>query len=86
MAGSGLPGFESASTNAMFAPAKTPAAIINRLNQEIIAVMNQDGIRDRLLRAGLEIVGNSPDELAATVRSEMNKWGRLIRETGMRAE
>jgi tripartite-type tricarboxylate transporter receptor subunit TctC len=86
LASAGLPGFESANRNAMFAPAKTPAAIINRLNKEIATVLNQAEIRERLLQAGLEIVANSPEELAAGVKAEMSKWGRLIKEAGIRGE
>jgi len=86
MIASGLPGFESANTNAMFAPAKTPAAVIMKLQQEISAILREDSTRDRLTKSGLEIVGGTPEALAATVRAELIRWGRVIKEAGIRAE
>ena len=86
VAASGLPGFESLSMAGVFAPAKTPAAIINRLNRDIVQVLHQTGVRERLFSTGVEIVGNSPAELAATVRSEIAKYGKVIKDAGIRIE
>jgi tripartite-type tricarboxylate transporter receptor subunit TctC len=81
---SGLPGFEVAAIDVFAAPAKTPAAIIRRLNQEIVQVLNRADVKERLLNAGVEVVTSSPEELAATVKSEMAKWGKLIKDAGLR--
>ena len=84
MAASGLPGYESSSPFGVFAPAKTPAALINRLNREIVRVLNNAQVKERLFNAGVEVVGSSPGELAATVKSEMAKWGKLIKDADIR--
>lgn len=86
VAASGLPGYESASLLAVFAPAGTPAAIVQRLNQEMVKTLSQAETKERLSRAGVEAVGSTPEQLAATLRTEMARWGKLIREAGIRAE
>ena len=86
VAASGLPGYESVSPFGVFAPAKTPAAIVARLNRAIVQGLNDPDIKSRFLGAGVETVGSTPDELAAMLKSEMAKWGRLIKEAGIREE
>ena len=85
VASTGLPGYQAASVNAMFAPAKTPAAVIGRLNQEIVRVLKTPEAKDRLFNAGLEAVGSSPEELAAFVKSEMSRLGKVIKDAGIKA-
>ena len=84
VAASGLPGYECVSLFAVFAPAKTPAVLIERLNREIGAVLNMPEVKDRFFKAGVEVVGGPPQQLATTVRSEMTRWGKVIREAGIR--
>lgn len=79
-----LPGYESVSLNGMFAPAKTPETHISLLNQEIARIMARPEIRERLLHAGMDAMHTTPDQFAATIKSEMGKWGRIIRESGLR--
>ena len=79
-----LPGYESVVLTGMFAPAKTPPAIINRLNQEIVRVLARPDIRERLSNIGIEAVGSSPADFAALIRSEMSTMGKVIREAGVR--
>jgi tripartite-type tricarboxylate transporter receptor subunit TctC len=86
MAASGLPGYESSSPFGMFAPAKTPAALIERLHQEFVRALNRSDVKERLFNAGVEVVGGSPAQLAATMKSEMARWGKLIREARIREE
>lgn len=86
IAASGVPGYESGIISVMFAPAKTPAAIINRLNQEIVRVLNKPDVKERLFNSGVEVVGSSPEQLAATMRSEMTRMGKVIKEAGIKAE
>ena len=81
---SGVPGFELTSYNALFAPAKTPAAIITRLNQETVRVVEE--IKEKFYKAGAEAGTSSPEELAATIKSEMAKWGKVIKDVGIRVE
>lgn len=84
MAASGLPGFEAESLYGFFAPANTPATIINRLNQETVRFLTMAETKKRFLNAGLETVGGSPEQLVATVKSDMARWGKLIKDAGIR--
>ena len=86
VAASGVPGYESASLIGLVAPAGTPATLIDRLNQEIVRVLNRAEVKERLLTFGVEAVGSSPEEFAATIRSDMAKWSKLIKDTGIRAK
>ena len=81
-----LPGFEASSINVMFAPAKTPEPIINRLHQEIVRVLKRSDVKEKLLDLGTEVVASSPKELAATVISEMARIGKVIKEANIRIE
>lgn len=86
VAESGVPGYEASSITGMFVPANTPAAIINRLNREIVRGLNEAGIKERFFKTGLEVVGDSPEAFSARVKSEMAKWGKLIQDAGIREE
>ncbi len=84
VAASGLPGYESLSLLGIFAPAKTPTTIVNRLNQEIVRVLNRADVKERLSNIGVEVIGSSPEQFAATVKSEMLRWGKVIKDAGIR--
>jgi tripartite-type tricarboxylate transporter receptor subunit TctC len=83
---SGLPGYEAVVMNCVFAPAKTPEAIIKQLNQEIVKVLKQPEIKEKLLNAGMEVLGSSPEQSAAMIKSDMTIMGKLIKDAGIRAE
>ena len=83
---SGLPGYESASLGTIFAPAKTPVARINRLNQEIKRYLFSPEAKDQLLKSTVEPIASTPQELAATMKSEMARLGKLIKDAGIREE
>jgi tripartite-type tricarboxylate transporter receptor subunit TctC len=78
-----LPGYEATSISAIFAPARTPAPIISRLHQEIVRAINKPEVKEMLFNAGVEVVGSSPEELAATVKSDMARMGKVIRDAGI---
>jgi tripartite-type tricarboxylate transporter receptor subunit TctC len=82
---SGLPGFESVLLLGMFAPARTPTLVINKLNKEIARVLTGTEVIARLASAGLEPVANSPEEFAALLKADLSKWGKLINDAGIRA-
>lgn len=86
MAASGVPGYESSSFAGMFAPAKTAAPLINQLNREIVQVLNAADVKEQLFNSGVEMVATSPDEFAARIRSDMSRMGKMIKDTGIRAE
>jgi tripartite-type tricarboxylate transporter receptor subunit TctC len=85
-AATGLPGYESVSPQGIWAPAKTPAALINRLNAEILRVMRMPEVKERLFNTGLEVVGSSPQEFAAAIKSDVARIGKVIRDVGIREE
>jgi len=70
----------------MFAPAKTPASVISRLNSEISQVLKSADTRQTLLNAGVEPVGSSSQELAATMKAEMARMGKVITAAGITAD
>jgi tripartite-type tricarboxylate transporter receptor subunit TctC len=86
IAASGVPGYEAVAFEGMFAPAKTPVAIIDRLSQEIARVLNRAEVKERFFNAGVETVGSTPEEFAAAIRSNVAKWGKLIKDAGIRDE
>jgi tripartite-type tricarboxylate transporter receptor subunit TctC len=86
VAAAGLPGYEATAYNGLLAPAKTPPAIIAKLNQEALQVMRRADVVERVFNGGGEVVAGTPEEFAATIRNEMSKWSRLIREAGIRGE
>lgn len=86
MAASGLPGFEVVFVAGIFAPAGTPAAIVNRLHGEIVHVLERPEYKARLLNVALETVGSTPAELAATIKAEINVMGKVIKAAGIRDE
>ncbi len=69
MAATGLPGYESVASYGMFAPAKTPEAIIKRLNQEIVRFLHTAEAKERFLSAGAEIVASSPEQFGAAIQA-----------------
>jgi len=81
-----LPGFRIESVYGMFAPARTPRATIDRLQQEIARSVQRPDIKDRLLASVVEPVGSSSQALDELRRSELERMGKLIRESAIRAE
>ena len=86
VAASGLPGFEVISIDSVVAPAKTPGAIINRLRQEIVRDINRPEIKQKFLDSGIEIVGTTPAEAAKFIKLEISKWGKVIKDAGIKVE
>ena len=86
VAASGLPGFESAALDGVFAPAKTPKAIVARLHSELVKVLGAPEIAERFFAMGMMVVASSPEQLTATVRKEMETSGKLIKALGLRAD
>jgi tripartite-type tricarboxylate transporter receptor subunit TctC len=83
IAQSGVPGYDYVSPWGILAPAKTPPAIIARLNQEMVRVLAKPEVRQRFLSTGTEVVASSADEYAAAIRTELATWGKVIREAGL---
>ncbi len=79
-------GYEAVSITGVFAPARTPAPIVNRVNQEIARVLNQPDTKEKFFNAGVEVVGSSPAQFAAKLKSEMARWGKVIKDAGIREQ
>jgi tripartite-type tricarboxylate transporter receptor subunit TctC len=83
---SGVPGFEAYSWAGMLAPAKTPKDIIARLNKEIVDILKQKDVADMLNQQGALPVGDTPEQFAAYVKAEINKWGAVVKSANIRAD
>jgi tripartite-type tricarboxylate transporter receptor subunit TctC len=82
----GIPGFDVTQWYGLFAPAETPRAIVERLHQETAALLRLPDVTARMAADGSEAVGSTPQAFAAHVRSELAKWGGVIRQAGIRVE
>jgi len=82
----GLNGYETATPFNLFAPAGTPAAIVNRLYAETAQVLKQKEVRERFLATGVEVVAGSPEALAAEMKTDSVSMSKLIKSIGIRAE
>ncbi len=83
---SGLTGFEMVTILGMLAPGATPGPIIERLHREITRVLNTEEVRTRFLNAGVETATSSPEQFSATIKSEMAKWGKVVKDAGIKAD
>ncbi len=81
-----VPGFQIGSATSVLAPAGTPAAVINRLNQELVRLLNQPEVKERFFNVGVEVVASSPQEFAAAMKSEMARLGKVIKDAGLREQ
>jgi len=75
-----------ASTFGVFAPAKTPAPVITRLNAEINKALSAPDLRDRLTQAAVVPVGGTPQQFAAAIRAEYDSNGRIVRAAGIKEQ
>jgi tripartite-type tricarboxylate transporter receptor subunit TctC len=86
VAESGNAGFEATNWYGLLAPAGTPAVIVRTLHHETVKALALPSLRAKLADLGLEAIGNSPEEFAAAIRSEIPKWKRLIEVSGIKPE
>lgn len=81
-----VPGYEFVAVICLYAPAKTPRAIVEQLNREAARVLKAPDVKERLFNAGNEVVANSAAEFAAYMKADMQKMGKVIKDAGIRAE
>jgi len=86
MAESGLPGFELSTWFAFFAPAGTPRTIVDKIAGDMRRVLTQPDMQQRLAAIGVDVKASSPDELAAFQRTELAKWGKIIKDSGAKVD
>lgn len=81
-----LDGYDASTWYGMMVPAGTPGAVIDKLHRDITAALKTAEVNDRLSSQGSRVVGNTPEEFAAYIKSEIAKWGRVVKATGARVE
>ena len=86
MGEAGLPGFKASSWIALFAPAGTPQAIVDRLNAEAAKLLLAPEMHERMTKLGFIVVGNNPAEAAAFMRTEVTKWTKVVRDSGAKLD
>ena len=86
IAEAGVPGYEHASWVGLLAPARTPPAVIAKLNSESVKAVAMPEVKALLLRDGLEPVGDAPQEFAAVVRQEVAKWMKVVKAAGIKPQ
>ena len=82
----GLPGYESTQWFGILAPAATPRPIIDRLNQEIVRIMQAPAMKQRLVNDGMEVVAGTPEQFGAHIKAETEKWARVVKAIGLKPE
>ncbi|MDM0110025.1 tripartite tricarboxylate transporter substrate binding protein [Variovorax sp. J22R24] len=82
----GLKGYDASTNGGFLAPAGTPKAIVAKLNADINAALKMPDVRAKLEAAGIEIQGGTPQEYAALIKSDLAKWGKVVKEAGIAAE
>jgi tripartite-type tricarboxylate transporter receptor subunit TctC len=82
----GLPGYEAVGWMGLLAPAGTPKDIVDKLNAEVLRVQQSPDVPDWLARQGLQPYHLSADAFSALVKSDMEKWGKVVRESGIKDE
>jgi tripartite-type tricarboxylate transporter receptor subunit TctC len=81
-----LPGYDASTWGGILAPAGTPKDAVARLNSSINAALKMEDVRSRLMGAGIEIQGGTPEAFAEVIRVEVDKWGRIVKEAGIQPE
>ena len=82
----GVKNYEASSWFGILAPAGTPPAVVGRLHREVVAVLRKPAMAERFARLGARLVGNTPQEFAAQIKSERQHWGQIIRAQNIKAD
>ena len=86
MGEAGVPGFEASSWHGLFVPARTPAHIVKKMNTDALSTLADRAVRAKLDQNGYGIVGSSPEQLASLLKLEIDKWGTVIKDAGIRID
>jgi len=86
IAESGFPGFEATAWYGVLAPAKTPKPVVSRLHNEIVKVLQEPDVKNRLTGLGFEIVGSTPEQFSAYIKSEITKWAKAVKASGAKPD
>ena len=86
IAESGLAGFEAIASVGILAPTGTPRALVMRVNQDVHAVVNEAAMKEQFISRGLEIALSTPEDFARYIRTEIERWGKVVRDAGIQAK
>lgn len=86
IAESGVPGYEANNWNGIVVPSGTPSAVVNLLQKAVADVLKESVIADRMAKSALDPIGDTPAEFARYLRAEAQKWGKLVKSAGIKAE
>ena len=86
VAEAGVPGYEAIAWQGLLAPAGAPRTIITRLNGELLKILSQSDVRNKLTELGYETIGSSPEEFTMYIKTEITKWAKGIKSVGIRAD
>jgi len=79
----GIPGYDSSMWWGILAPAKTPPAIVAKINRDINRGLDSEEVRERIARLGMSILTSDPDQLSKLIASDIVKWGKIIKDVGV---
>lgn len=86
MAEAGVPGYDASGWVGVLGPAGMPRPIVERLNGEIVAILNTPETRERLAKSGAEVVGSSPEEFARFIERQLTTWARVVKASGAKVD
>ena len=86
MAESGLPGFESLNWNGLVGPANIPRDVLMRLNREIARALNAPDVKDKIVAQGNFVIGDTPEQFAAYIRADFDKWGSVVKQANIKLD
>ena len=86
VAEAGVPGFEEGNWQAVLVPSRTPRPVVNKLNQELVRIVRTPDVSEQILRVGANVIANSPDESAATIKADLKKYAVVIKALNIRLE
>jgi tripartite-type tricarboxylate transporter receptor subunit TctC len=86
MAESGFKGQEADTLQGVLLPVGTPKAIVTKVNADIVKVLAQPDVKERVAALGFDIVASTPEQFAAQVKAEIEKWGKVIKAAGLKAD
>jgi tripartite-type tricarboxylate transporter receptor subunit TctC len=86
MAESGLPGFDSLNWNGLVGPANMQREVLARLNREVARALNAPDVKEKIVAQGNFVIGDTPEQFAAYIRSEFDKWGNVVKQANIKLE
>jgi len=86
VAESGLPGFDVAPWNGLVAPGKTPPEVIAKLSETVQRIAREKAFRDKMFEIGSEPLGDTPEQFRATINHDIQRWGKIVKDAGIKAE